>query len=224
MKTKFCIFLLAAVCFASCRQADKAVDTQLHTGDLLFVGIPYGYDLADTSGMDAAIVDATGDSLGVNYIHVAIVEVDGDSVWIVDATAKRGVERYPIDAFYRDFRLRDGSCPQFDIMRLKGNRDCSPFVEQARTYVGRPYDLAFLPDNDAQYCSELVRNSFRNADGSYIFDEAPMNFKGPDGEFPVYWIQLFEWLGSPIPQGLMGTNPNDMSKDTNLVYVMSLKL
>lgn len=222
MKTKLYILLFAVLSFASCRQAEKADDTQLRTGDLIFVGIPYDYELTDTSGMDAAIVDATGDSLGVNYIHVAIVEVDGDSVWIIDATAKRGVDRYPIDTFCCDFRLKDGSYPQFDVMRLKESPDCADFIENAKGYIGRKYDLAFSPDNEEQYCSELVRNAFRNADGSYIFGEAPMNFKGPDGEFPPYWVQLFEWLGSPIPQDVMGTNPNDMSKDTNLVYIMSL--
>ena len=44
-----------------------------------------------------------------------------------------------------------------------------------------------------------------------------MNFKNPDGEFPLYWRQLFEMIGSPIPQGEDGTNPQDMSRSTALV-------
>lgn len=30
---------------------------------------------------------------------------------------------------------------------------------------------------------------------------APMNFKGADGNFPDFWIELFAEMGQPIPQG-----------------------
>ena len=52
--------------------------------------------------MTGAIAAATG-SGDTEYIHVAILEVDavGD-LWIIDATLKHGVARYPID------KLKDG--------------------------------------------------------------------------------------------------------------------
>lgn len=37
-----------------------------------------------------------------------------------------------------------------------------------------------------------------------------MNFKGPDGEYPAYWVKLFAKMGVPIPQDVPGTNPRDM--------------
>ena len=43
-----------------------------------------------------------------------------------------------------------------------------------------------------------------------------MNFKDADGNFPVYWQQLFERLGQPIPQDVPGTNPQAMSKEPAL--------
>ena len=220
--------LLVFLALASCRNANgrqiEADDTQLRNGDLIFVGIPMDYTLSDSASIDQAIVDATGDSGSVNYIHVAIVEVDGDSTFVIDATIKRGVARYPIDTFFADFKLKDGSFPRLDVMRLRQDVDAEIFIANAKRYLGRKYDMWFLPDNEEQYCSELVRNAYRMDEGSYVFGEAPMNFKNADGEYPIYWKELFGILGMPIPQGVMGTNPNDMSQDTNLHFVTSIKL
>ena len=222
MKTKLYIFLFAALCLVSCRQAEKAVDTQLRTGDLIFVGIPYDYQLVDTSGMDAAIVDATGDSLGVNYIHVAIVEVDGDSVWIVDATAKRGVDRYPIDTFYRDFRLKDGSYPQFDVMRLKESPDCADFIDNAKGYIGRKYDLAFSPDNEEQYCSDLRVS--RNTRRLIYLRRGSDEFQGSRRRVPAILGTAFRMAQLTHPAGRDGDKPQRYVErhQPGLCYVVKL--
>lgn len=216
--------IIATIAFASCNRNAEKVDTddinteQLQTGDLVFVGLPLDFDATDTTEMSSAIAAATGDSIGINYIHVAIAEVENDKVWIIDATLKHGVDRYPLDTFLCDFTLHDGSLPQLDVMRLSDNSNASKYVENAKQFVGRKYDLYFLPDNDEQYCSELVRNSYINGE-EHIFSEAPMNFKSDDGTFPPYWVWLFEQIGQPIPQGLPGTNPNAMSKEKCLEKV-----
>ena len=189
---------------------------QIQSGDLLFVGLPADYSLDDSS-MSSGIAAATGDGSGINWIHTAILDVDDEGTWIIDATIKRGVARYPLDSFLVDFTLKDGSYPTFEVMRLKdGPRD---LVENAKKFIGRPYDVWFLPDNEAMYCTELVRDSYLSEDGSPILPAAPMNFKGADGEFPPYWQQLFGLLGQPIPQGLPGTNPQDMRKSPLLEKV-----
>ena len=186
------------------------------SGDLLFVAIPADYSL-DTTEMSSGIAAATGEAGSLNYIHVAILEVEGDSTWIIDATIKHGVSRYPLNTFLTDFTLRDGSLPHFEVMRLKdGPRD---LVANAKMFIGEPYDVYFLPDNGAHYCTELVRDSYLDETGAPIFESAPMNFKGEDGEFPVYWEQLFGLLGMPIPQGVEGTNPYDMHLSPLLEFV-----
>ncbi len=220
-----CIFaMIAQSCKGRAENKQAVIEQKLQTGDLIFCGIPMDYNLNDSADMSGAIVEATGDSDEVNYIHVAIVEVDKEGKnWIIDATLKHGVDRYPIDTFYSDFRLKNGDYPQFDVMRLRDNKEAERYVEQAKKYIGRAYDLVFDPDNEEQYCSELVRNAYINADGNYLFDEKPMNFKNSDGEFPTYWVQLFKLMNQPIPQGVMGTNPNDMQKSDCLKNVMVLK-
>ena len=167
--------------------------------------------------MDEAIASSTGEAEGLNLIHVAIAEVEGDSTWIIDATVRHGVDRHPLDTFLTDFTLKDGSYPEFIIKRLKDDKEASAYVENAKKFIGQPYDVHFLPENDSMYCSELVRDSYIGKDGSYVFESAPMNFKDSNGEFPLYWQQLFEKLGAPIPQDLPGTNPQDMSKSPAIV-------
>ncbi len=202
-----------AVMTASCNSNRKS--ETIRTGDLVFVGIPEDYSI-ESGSMDEAIVSSTGDSSRLNLIHVAILEVDGDGTWIIDATIKHGVDRHPLDTFLTDFTLKDGSYPEFIIKRLKDDKEASAYVENAKRFIGQPYDVHFLPDNDSLYCSELVRDSYIGKDGSYVFESAPMNFKGADGEFPLYWQQLFALIDSSIPQGIEGTNPSDMSMSSAL--------
>lgn len=206
---------LAALLFAACCTGPH---DRIRNGDLIFVGIPASYD-ADSTSMDEAITSSTGSEEGLNRIHVAIAQVRNDSVWIIDATIKRGVDRHPLDTFLKDFTLKDGSYPTFEVKRLRDDREADLFVSNALKYVGEGYDSSFLPDNGAMYCSELVRDSYVSADGKYIFAAAPMNFKDKDGKFPVYWQKLFAKLGQPIPQDVIGTNPQDMSTQTCLESV-----
>ena len=177
----------------------------------------------EEGSIDEAITSATGRSDELNLIHVSIAEVSADSTWIIDATIKHGVDRHPLDTFLTDFTLKDGSYPVFIIKRLNDPSKAEEFVRNAKKYLGQPYDVHFLPDNDSLYCSELVRNSYVGTDGSYVFDVAPMNFKGPDGEFPLYWKQLFGLIGQSIPQDVPGTNPQDMSKSP-AIHQVDVKL
>ena len=146
---------------------------RLRTGDLLFVGTS-----EEAGAMDEAIVAATGE-----LTHVAIIQVTPDGTpWVIDATPQRGVGRYPLDSL-----LQANPGAAFQVKRLKDTTGVSRFVGNALRWVGKPYDLAFLPDNEAYYCSELVRDAYRRPDGSYLFDAAPMNFLAPDGPLPPDW-------------------------------------
>lgn len=186
------------------------------SGDLVFVGLPMNYSL-ERGSMSEAISAATSDSTELNLIHVAILEVDKDSTWIIDATIKHGVDRHPLDTFLRDFTLRDGSLPTFKIMRAQVSaKQAEQFVQNAKKYLGQPYDVSFLPDNGAMYCSELVYNSYITPDGKHLFSEAPMNFLDKDGNMPPYWTQLFSRIGEQVPQGIPGTNPQKMAAEKTL--------
>lgn len=222
-----CGVFFSAMLLFSCHSAkqEEQHDEGIQTGDLLFVGLPLDFHLTDSTSMDNAITSATGREGEINYIHVAILERDEqDSLWVIDATLKHGVDRHPFRVYLTDFTLNDGSYPVMAVMRLKDNTNASTYVDNAKTFVGRGYDMYFSSDNTEQYCSELVRNSYITSTGEYLFSEYPMNFKSEDGTFPPYWIELFGLLDEPIPQGEMGTNPNAMSQESCLTKVGTISM
>ena len=194
---------LAALCVA-CAPARQ----ELKTGDLFFVALPGDY-IADEDSMDSAILESTvSDEL--NLIHAGILEVADDGVWVIDATLRHGADRHPLDTLFKDFTLKDGSLPVFMVKRLKsGYRP--EFIDNAKALCGQPYDNAFLPDNGALYCTELIRESYRTPEGEFIFPEKPMTWKNSEGEIPPYWTWLFGLLGMEVPQDVPGTNPHDMA-------------
>ena len=69
------------------------------------------------------------------------------------------------------------------------------------------------------YCSELVYESYLGENGTPLFCARPMNFRTADGTLPCFWAELFEQLGESVPEGIPGTNPNDMAKEKILKEV-----
>lgn len=106
-----------------------------------------------------------------------------------------------------------GGRPLVVALRLKDTSGIAASVERARKVVGVPYDYSFLPDNGRYYCSELVWEFYSRPDGTRIFPARPMNFRAPDGTMPRYWQELFERRGEAVPEGVPGTNPNDMARE-----------
>lgn len=169
-----------------------------------------------------------------DFTHVAIVVGQNwrGQVQIVDATPTFGVairtlpklESGEVMAHYRlDPSAYGGFCRGFshgDVWQAAHRQAarrkvCRQAVRRARGFIGEPYDFLYIPDNGSHYCSELVYDAFM-IDGKPLFRAHPMNFKAADGTFPQYWLDLFDGNASAIPQGLPGTNPNDMSRDPSL--------
>ena len=82
---------------------------------------------------------------------------------------------------------------------------------------GVPFDDLYDWNNrNRLYCTELVHDSYLADDWTPLFENAPMNFLDADGNLPVYWEKLFARLGAPVPQGVPGTNPQEMRTSTLL--------
>lgn len=191
---------IAAICAALCLLSSCRTDTAPQTGDLIFF-------TGGSSSMDDAISSSTGDG----FVHVAIVEVDSEgAAWLIDATPRKGVSREKLETKLLEEKGKAV------LMRLKDSTGVTSSVQRAKSLIGSPYDFAFLPDNDAYYCSELVYECFLRPDGSHIFSCQPMNFLDSEGNLPEYWKELFEKMQMDAPQGLPGTNPEDLSRSTTL--------
>ena len=197
--TAFCLLMAA-----SCQDQTQPY----RSGDLIFVeGSPSG-------AMDQAIMHSTG-----TMVHVGIVEVRGDSVFVIDATPKTGVSRRDLATFFEQQKDENGHLPNMKLMRLRAPYDVEAFVAKAKSHCGKPYDLSFLPDNDRYYCSELIYDCYQ-VEGKPLFEAEPMNFRNSQGEFDPYWVELFEAQGMAIPQDALGTNPEAMSHATCLKEIV----
>ncbi len=205
----FLLFLTMAL--ASCQNPE----CRWHDGDLIFVEGVEGAEGDEGGRMDRAIMESTG-----KMVHVGIVEVKEDSVFVIDAAPKTGVSRRSLEQFLEAQRDEQGRLPKMKVMRvitendrgddLKDSMLTKAFVEKAKGLCGAKYDFSFLPDNGKYYCSELVYECFA-VDGRPLFEAAPMNFRNAQGEFDLYWVELFERQGMGIPQDTLGTNPETMS-------------
>ena len=223
----FTLLLLALA--VACRP--QAESPALQTGDLLFTGLPMAYlpGAEDNPAVDS--LTCAGDNL--NLIHVSILEVEGDSVWVIDATLRRGVARYPLADFLADFTLGEGSLPWFVVARLDPKAAGMPegalspkafaqYISRAKSFVGKPYDVEFSNGNGALYCSELVRESYVTPAGDTLFAEGPINWANDAGAVAPYWGWLFEMAGCEAPAGI-GTTPASLLKSPLLKKIEGLR-
>ena len=168
--------------------------------------------------MTEAITEATGRDERINFTHVGIAIIGERCDSVLEATSDGGVRMTALDDFLNKSAKLNGR-PAVVAKRLKDTTGVAAAIRRARTLLGLPYDYSFRPDNNRYYCSELVYESYRHPDGSPRFTARPMNFRAPDGTLPRYWTELFERLGEPVPEGVPGTNPNDMAQEETLYEV-----
>ena len=201
------MFYIGILAGTACTQQRE----QLRSGDLLF-------QVGRESAMSGAIMAATGKSEEVKFTHVGIAVISSRADSVLEATSDGGVRMTALSDFLNKSARLNGR-PVVVAKRLKDTAGIAAAVARARTFLGQPYDYSFRPDNGKLYCSELVWESYLDPDGRRLFPAQPMNFRAADGSMPPFWNELFAKLGEEIPEGLPGTNPNDMSRDTLLTEV-----
>lgn len=125
--------------------ADRFDDWQ--AGDLVFM---------ESASMQAVPIRvATGSA----YTHMGIVDVTDEGPRVIEAGAT------VVEVSAADFVAR-GVGGNFSVYRIAGlaPEDAAIAVAEARTYLGRPYDIFFRLDPSAIYCSELPFYAFHAVD------------------------------------------------------------
>lgn len=111
-------------------------------------------------------------------------------------------------------------------MRLRENyRALVPAaVAFAKAQLGTPYDAVYRAGNGRYYCSELLADAFRAANGGeWFFALTPMTFRPPgSADFDPAWVAYYAALGESIPQGEPGCNPGSIAVDARLEVVAVL--
>ncbi|MCQ2113810.1 MAG: hypothetical protein MJY52_01960 [Bacteroidaceae bacterium] len=202
-------------CVMSCMMMSCVKNTQqledIKSGDLLFVSVPADYELLDSTKQVG--IDSTKE---MNYIHAAILDVDErGEIWISDATLRHGVAHRPTDEFLKDYTLKDGSLPRFEVMRLKDNSKIDKYMNNVKKYIGEQYDTDFLMNNGKHYCTELIYDAYADEEG-HVFDLKTVDFRDAHGNIPMLWIQLFQKINIPLPDGMPGIMPQQMYDEGKL--------
>ena len=174
----------------------------LQDGDLLFC-------IAENSAMSEAIIDATKTNRKVQYDHVAIYAHINDIPSVIEANPKYGVICRPLSDFLKDTHNINNK-KGVTVMRIMKSIDICATIERAKRFIGQPYDWSYRPNNGKMYCSELVYNCYLDNDGTPVFKALPMNFRNNEGKIPTFWLELFNKIDEEVPEGVLGTNPNDM--------------
>ncbi len=203
--TSHIFFILLIASLTACHNANLP-----QRGDLIF-------EIATDSDMSNAISEATAQTDSLKFSHVGIIDIDSvGNMLVIEATGKHGVVSTPIDSFM--YKAKSGAV----VKRLDIPYQVDQTIIRAKSYLGRGYDWWYSPDNEEIYCSELVEKSYMAPDGSPIFSTIIMNFRDAQGNMPQFWTDLFAKLGTPIPEGLPGTNPTQISKFQSLKTICTL--
>jgi Permuted papain-like amidase enzyme, YaeF/YiiX, C92 family len=180
----------------------------LHLGDLLFQDLGGG-------AMSEAIAAVTRGYQGARITHVAMVVSFRRGGAVIEALYP-SVRYEPLMRFLQR-ATDDHERPAALVGRLlPEHRGLIPrALAEADRLVGRPYDVVFGHTEDAYYCSELIVDTFRAANGGHaLFHEHPMSFSDPvTGAVDPYWVAHFAALGLPVPEGEIGSNPARLSME-----------
>lgn len=185
---------------------------RLENGDLIFQDL-------DCGPMCDAIEAVTTGFDGHSFSHVGLVSRRGDTVRIIEAMGA-GVRAIPLDSF----RQRSSKPMYVGRVKKQYRKLCAGAVAFSLRQLGKAYDDAFIYDNGKYYCSELIYDAFRYANGGKpFFRLEPMTFREPgsDRYFPV-WTAYYEKLGQPIPEGKPGCNPGGLSRSGKIEIVSQL--
>ncbi len=184
----------------------KTQDFQYHTGDLLFQDM-------DCGALCDAIENVTPAVNGKHFSHVGMVYVVQDSVWVIEAIGK-DVHLTPLAEFLNRQKNAEGK-PKVIVGRLqKAYRHLNArAIGYAISLRGMPYDDEFRMNNGKYYCSELVYEAYKEANGQRAFFHLyPMTYKDPvTGKTAPAWKQYFKDLGKKIPEGKPGCNPGSIA-------------
>lgn len=183
-------------------------------GDLLFTQIG-----ADDHPI-AAVVDGWHGAR-VNHVGVIVDDTDGPSV--LEAYPP-GVQLVDLDTHLCRSVHPDGpGRPRYLLARLRPDdqRLVPDAVRYGLAQLDRPYDHWFRRGDPALYCTELVLDMFRHAnDGRALFATGCTSFTDPaTGRIHPRWQRHFDALGVAVPEGELGSDPGDLSRDPRLEIV-----
>ncbi|QZE15678.1 hypothetical protein K4L44_07555 [Halosquirtibacter laminarini] len=180
---------------------------RVHRGDILFRS-------ATSDSLSSAINRVTG---AVGYSHIGVVDTLHGKMVVIHATPHGGVIKSTLDEFSKE----GGVARRVDVFMIRKPKEIriNTALRHANNLLGEKYNKTYIIEDSGYYCSEFIYDIFKE---DSLFQLNPMTFKDPvSGTFNEGWVEYYKKLGIDIPEGKLGCNPNEMSKNCNLRYVFS---
>jgi hypothetical protein len=208
------LLLSIAFIFANCQPLPES-NFQLKEGDLLFQD-------SDCGAFCDAIEAVTQGIDDYDFSHVGLVMKSDDGTLKVMEAITKGVVLTELDSFLnRSFDKNQQ--PKVIVGRLKSEYTAliPDAIQFIHSKMDATYDFVFNIENDSFYCSELIHLAFETANNQTpIFDTPPMTFKSPDTDSTfAIWVDYFNDINQPIPEGEIGLNPGSMSRSPYISIV-----
>src|SRR5690606_38416960 len=203
------VIALAVVCGRS--QAQTITPEDLQPGDLIFQDLDCG-PLCD------AIESVTPAYQGHHFSHVGLVAREANGGVVVWEATHPEVTRTPLSGF-----LDRSSAPVYvGRVRADGRQLILAVLAFVAAQDGTPYDDQFLVDNGKYYCSELIYDAFKKANGDHAyFQLAPMTYRAPGStDFFPAWVAYFEERAQPVPEGEPGCNPGGLAQSEHVTMFL----
>ena len=179
--------------------------TAFQDGDILFQKLPCG-------GLCDAIIATTPCAEGRRFNHCGMVKIVDGKSFVIEAIGSQ-VQQTPLQKFL----ARDTAATiSAGRPHWKNKEEGKQAAIQAATFIGRPYDDAFLPGDTALYCSELVWEVSKR-DRKKLFQLEPMTFKEGGATHPD-WVSYYKALGVAPPEGVLGINPCGIANSPELDF------
>lgn len=189
-------------------QAQKACfyrGIRLHEGDLIF-------QQACGGETEAAIKSVTSSARGYAFTHVGMVCFQEGEAFVLEATVPC-VRLCPLEEFLSP---DSGTCRPVSVLaRLKPRyRALVPeALRRGMAHLGKSYDYGYVLGNDRYYCSELIYQILKDANGGEeVFPLNVMTFSDTSGFLLPAWEAYFRQHSVPVPEGEPGINPGAMSR------------
>lgn len=209
LRNKGFLFLLL-ILILSCKTYDTSI---LENGDFLFVTI-------SETGLSDAINNVTQTEKKTSYDHIAIVEKEKKTFYVLHAAPKGGSQKQKLNSFIKE-QTKSGQ--KIDIYRLKPEfRFAIPnSLLKAESLLGKSYNFNYLLNDNSYYCSDFVEHAFRDFK---IFQLEPMTFIDPKtGKTNLFWKKFYSEKNLKVPEGEPGCNPNGLAASDKIAKVGKLK-
>ena len=137
---------------------------------------------------------------------------------VIEATQKYGVIQQQLNDFL--------ASAQYNLLAtIYDDTVIKNALTRVHTCLGLPYNHSFRENDEGFYCSELITYAFKYPSGEDYFQRYPMNFNDlATGQILPYWIEYYRKLKASIPQGELGSHPQQLFRQKELFKtILTLK-